>query len=117
MKIAFIIQNYNYHGGGQVTASLAKNFQSLGHKVDIVVIRCSEGDFESRPSNFSNIIDLNAFGLFSSVLKLTKIFRNSNYDIFISIGSYSNLAGGLAKFLSRSKAKIIGSGFGFVSFT
>ena len=109
MKIAFIIQNYNYHGGGQVTASLAKNFQSLGHKVDIIVIRCSEGDIESRPSNFSNIIDLNAYGLFSSVLKLTKIFRNSNYDIFISIGSYSNLAAGLAKLFGGSSTRIIGS--------
>ena len=65
MNIAFIIQNYNYNGGGQVTASLAKYLPSFGHKVNIIVIRCDEGDRESRPNQFSNVIDLNASSLFS----------------------------------------------------
>jgi glycosyltransferase involved in cell wall biosynthesis len=109
MNIAFIIQSYNYMGGGQVTASLAKYLQSFGHNVDIIVIRCDEGDLESRPSNFSNIIDLHASSLSSSTFKLAKIFRNSKYGVFICIGGYSNLSAGLAKFLTRCSTPIIGS--------
>ena len=109
MNIAFIIQDYNYHGGAQKTANLAEHLQSLGHSVDIVVIRCREGDAKSRPNHFLNILDLNATGLFSSVSKLTKIFRNSRYDACISIGANSNLFAGLAKFLSRSSTPVIGS--------
>ena len=109
MNIAFIIQDYNYHGGGQVTANLAEHLQSLGHSVDIIVIRCREGDVESRPNHFLNILDLNATGLFSSISKLTKIFRDSRYDACISIGANSNLFAGLAKFLSRSSIPVIGS--------
>ena len=109
MNIAFIIQNYNYMGGGQVTASLANYLQSFGHNVDIIVIRCDEGDLESRPNHFSNIIDLNASSFSSSILKLAKIFRDSKYGVFICIGDYSNLSAGLAKFLSQSSSIIIGS--------
>ena len=109
MNIAFIIQDYNYHGGAQKTANLAEHLQSLGHSVDIVVIRCREGDAKSRPNHFLNILDLHASGLFSSVSKLTKIFRNSRYDACISIGANSNLFAGLAKFLSRSSTPVIGS--------
>ena len=109
MKIAFIIQNYNYHGGAQKTASIAHHLQSLGHNVDIIVIRRDDGDLESRPNQFSNVIDLNASSLFSSVFELSKIFRNSEYDVFICIGGYSNLAAGLAKFLTRCSDPIIGS--------
>ena len=109
MNIAFIIQDYNYHGGAQKTANLAEHLQSLGHSVDIVVIRCREGDAKSRPNHFLNILDLHASGLFSSVFKLTKIFRNSRYDACISIGANSNLFAGLAKFLSRSSTPVIGS--------
>ena len=109
MKIAFIIQNYNYHGGAQKTASIAQHLQSLGHEVTIIVIRCDEGDLESRPNHFSNTIDLNASSLLSSILKLAKIFRETQYDIFICIGGYSNLSAGLAKFLTRSSKPIIGS--------
>ncbi|MBD1146013.1 glycosyltransferase [Pelagibacterales bacterium SAG-MED34] len=109
MKIAFIIQNYNYHGGAQKTASIAYYLQSIGHNVDIIVIRCDDADLESRPSQFSNVIDLNASSLFSSIYELSKIFRNSEYDVFICIGGYSNLAAGLAKFLTRCSAPIIGS--------
>ena len=109
MNIAFIIQNYNYNGGGQVTASLAKYLQSFGHNVDIIVIRCDDGDLESRPNQFSDVIDLHASSLFSSVYELSKIFLNSEYGVFICIGDYSNLAAGLAKFYSRSSATIIGS--------
>ncbi len=50
MKISFIIQNYNYHGGAQKTASISYYLQSLGHDVNIIVIRCDEGDLESRPN-------------------------------------------------------------------
>ena len=109
MNIAFIIQDYNYHGGAQKTANLAEHLQSLGHSVDIVVIRCREGDAKSRPNHFLNILDLHASGLFASVFKLTKIFRNSRYDACISIGANSNLFAGLAKFLSRSSTPVIGS--------
>ena len=109
MKIAFIIQNYNYHGGAQKTASIASHLQSLGHNVDIIVIRCDDGELESRPNQFSNIIDLHAPSLYLSVLKLAKIFRKSEYDIFICIGGYSNLSAGLAKFLTRCSEPIIGS--------
>ena len=109
MKIAFIIQNYNYMGGGQVTASLAQHLQSLGHEVTIIVIRCDEGDLESRPSHFSNTIDLNASGLVSSIFKLAKIFRDSKYGAFICIGDYSNLSAGLAKFFSQTSPTIVGS--------
>jgi glycosyltransferase involved in cell wall biosynthesis len=109
MKIAFIIQNYNYHGGAQKTASIAYYLQSLGHDVNIIVIRCDDGDLESRPKQFSDVIDLHASSLFSSVYELSKIFRNSEYDVFICIGGYSNLAAGLAKFLTRCSAPIIGS--------
>ena len=109
MNIAFIIQNYNYHGGGQVTASLVEYFQSLGHKVNIIVIRCDKGDFESRPIHFSNTIDLNASGLFSAIIKLIKIFRHSQYDAYVSMGGYSNLAAGLAKLFGGSSTPIIGS--------
>ena len=109
MNIAFIIQDYNYHGGAQKTANLAEHLQSLGHSVDIIVIRCREGDAKSRPNHFLNILDLHASGLFASVFKLTKIFRNSRYDACISIGANSNLFAGLAKFLSRSSTPVIGS--------
>ena len=109
MNIAFIISDYNYQGGGQVTANLAEHLQSLGYTVDIIVIRCREGDAKSRPNHFLNILDLHASGLFSSVFKLTKIFRNSRYDACISIGANSNLFAGLAKFLSRSSTPVIGS--------
>jgi glycosyltransferase involved in cell wall biosynthesis len=109
MNIAFIIQNYNYMGGGQVTASLAQHFQSLGHEVTIIVIRCDEGDLKSRPSHFSNTIDLNASGLVSSIFKLAKIFRDSKYGAFICIGGYSNLSAGLAKFFSQTSSIIVGS--------
>jgi len=109
MKIAFIIQNYNYNGGGQVTASLARYLQSFGHNVDVIVIRCDDGDLESRPNQFSNTIDLKAPNLYLSVLKLAKIFRKSEYGVFICIGDYSNLSAGLAKFLTRCSAPIIGS--------
>ena len=109
MNIAFIIQNYNYNGGGQVTASLAKYLRSFGHNVDIIVIRCDDGDLESRPNQFSDVIDLHASSLFSSIYKLSKIFQKSEYDVFICIGGYSNLAAGLAKFLTRCSIPIIGS--------
>jgi glycosyltransferase involved in cell wall biosynthesis len=109
MNIAFIISDYNYHGGAQKTASLAERLQSSGHNVDIIVIRCREGDLETRPSHFSNILDLHASGLFSGIFKLTKIFRHSRYKVYICIGSYSNLCAGLAKFLSRCSDPIIGS--------
>ena len=109
MNIAFIIQDYNYHGGGQVTANLAEHLQSLGHSVDIIAIQCNEGDVESRPKVFSNVLDLHATGLFSSIFKLTKIFRDSRYDVIICIGGYSNLSVSLAKFLSRSSTPVIGS--------
>ena len=109
MNIAFIISDYNYHGGAQKTASLAKHLQSLGHIVNIIVIRCREGDFESRPSHFSNILDLHANGLFSGIFKLTKIFRHSRYDACICIGGYGNLFAGLAKFLSRCSTPLIGT--------
>ncbi len=109
MKIAFVIQNYNYNGGGQVTASLAKYLQSFGHDVSIIVIRCDKGDIESRPKNFSNVIDLYAPSLLSSVNKLSKIFRNSEYGIFICVGDYSNLTAGLAKLYSKSSSILIGS--------
>jgi glycosyltransferase involved in cell wall biosynthesis len=109
MKIAFIIQDYNYHGGAQKTASIAQHLQSLGHKVKIIVIRCKAGDLKSRPIQFTDIIDLNANSLLLSVYKLSKIFRNSQYDILISIGGYSNLSSGLAKFLTGYSKPIIGS--------
>jgi len=109
MNIAFIIQDYNYHGGGQVTANLAEQLQSLGHSIDIIAIQCNEGDVKSRPKVFSNVLDLHASGLFSSVFKLTKIFRDSRYDVIICIGGYSNLSVSLAKFLSRSSTPVIGS--------
>ena len=109
MNIAFIISDYNYQGGGQVTANLAEHLQSLGHKVDIIVIRRNEGDLESRPNHFSNIFDLHATGLISGILKLKNIFHDSRYDVIVTIGSYSNLSAGLAKFLSKSSIKLIGS--------
>jgi len=109
MNIAFIISDYNYHGGSQKTASLAERLQLLGHIVHIIVIRCRERELENRPSHFSNILDLNATSLFSAIFKLTKIFRYSQNDIYICIGSYSNLSAGLAKFLSRCSVPIIGS--------
>jgi glycosyltransferase involved in cell wall biosynthesis len=109
MNIALIIGNYNYQGGGQVVANLAEHLQSLGHSTNVVAIRCSEGDFESRPSHFSNTVDLHASGLFSSVLKLIKIFRHSSYDVCISVGGYANLSAGLAKFSSRGAIRVIGS--------
>ena len=109
MNIAFIIQNYNYHGGAQKTASIAQYLQLLGHNVDIIVIRCDDGDLESRPNQFSDVIDLHASSLFSSIYKLSKIFQKSEYDVFICIGGYSNLAAGLAKFLTRCSIPIIGS--------
>lgn len=109
MKLAFIIQNYNYQGGGQVTSILAEHLQSLGHSVDIIVIRCDQGDLESRPSRFSKIIDIYASGFFSSIFKLRKIFINSDYDIFITMGGYSNLSAGFAKFLTQSSTQIVGS--------
>ena len=109
MNIALIIGNYNYQGGGQVAANLAEHLQSLGHSVSVVVIRCNEGDFESRPSHFSNAVDLHASGLFSSVFKLMKLFRHSRYDVCISLGGYANLSAGLAKFSSGGTTPIIGS--------
>ena len=77
MKIAFIIQNYNYHGGAQKTASIAYHLQSLGHNVDIIVIRCDDFDLESRPNQFSDVIDLHAPSFISSVYRLSKILNNS----------------------------------------
>ena len=109
MNIGFIITDYNYHGGSQKTANIAKHLQSLGHRVDIIVIRCRKGDFETRPSHFSNILDLHASNLFLGFFKLAKIFYNSQYEIFICIGGICNLFAGLAKFLVRSKIPIIGS--------
>jgi glycosyltransferase involved in cell wall biosynthesis len=109
MNIAFIISDYNYHGGSKKTASLAERLQSLGHSVDIIVVRCRKDDLQTRPSHFSNILDLHASSLFSGILKLAKIFRLSRYEVYICIGSYSNLCAGLAKFLSRCSAPIIGS--------
>ena len=38
MKIAFIISDYNFHGGAQKTATLAKHLELLGHNVTIIVI-------------------------------------------------------------------------------
>ena len=109
MKIAFLIQDYDYHGGAQKTATLAKQFQLLGHDVTIIAIRCKESDFSCRPKFFSNVLDLKCTNFISSVLSLTKLFRNSQYEIFICIGGYSNLCAGLAKFFSRSSLTVIGS--------
>ncbi len=111
MKIAFIIYDYNYGGGAQKTASLAQHLQLLGHSVKIIVIRCRDGENEknTRPNHFSNILDLDSNGFLSSILKLKKIFDNSQYDVYISIGGVSNLFSGLAKFLSRGKFTLIGS--------
>ena len=109
MNIAFLIQDYDYHGGAQKTASLAQHFQLLGHDVTIVAIRCKDSDFECRPKHFSNILDLKCGNFISSILKLTKVFRNSQYDVIICIGGYSNLCAGLAKYLSRSTITVIGS--------
>ena len=75
MNIGFIITDYNYHGGPQKTANIAQHLQSLGHSVDIIVLRCRDGDFETRPSHFSNILDLHASSLFSGIFKLAKIFH------------------------------------------
>ena len=109
MIIKFIISDYNYHGGAQKTANLAEFLQSSGHNVEIIVLRSRSGDIESRPKHFTNILDLNANGLFSSIFKLIKIFKHFESDIFISVGSYSNLSAGLAKLLSRRTIPIIGS--------
>ena len=81
MKIAFLIQDYDYHGGAQKTATLAKQFQLLGHDVTIIAIRCKESDFSCRPKFFSNVLDLKCTNFISSVLSLTKLFRNSQYEI------------------------------------
>ena len=109
MNLALVIQNYNYQGGGQVTASLAERFESLGHNVNVIAIRCDQDDIKSRPSQFNKIIDLHASGFLSSIFKLLKIFSKSNYDICLTIGGYSNLSAGLAKFISRTNITIIGS--------
>ncbi len=111
MNIAFIIYDYNYHGGAQKTATIAQHLQSQGHSVDIIVIRCRGGDNEKkkRPKHFSNILDLNATGFFNGIFRLIKIFRNSRHDVYISIGPYSNFSTGLAKFLCRGKFPLIGS--------
>jgi glycosyltransferase involved in cell wall biosynthesis len=109
MNIAFIISDYNYHGGSQKTANLAEHLQLLNHSISIIVIRCREYDFKTRPSHFSNILDLHSAGFFSSIFKLTKIFRHSRYDAYVCIGGYSNFFAGLAKFLSRCSTPIIGS--------
>jgi glycosyltransferase involved in cell wall biosynthesis len=111
MNIAFIIRDYNYHGGAQKTATIAQHLQSQGHSVNIIVIRCRGGDNEKkkRPKYFSNILDLNATGFFNGIFRLIKIFRNSQYDASISIGPYSNISAGLAKFLCRGTFALIGS--------
>lgn len=109
MKIAFIISDYNFHGGAQKTATLAKHLELLGHNVTIIVIRCRKGDLETRPSHFSNILDLNAKSFFLGIFKLRKIFFHSEYDTHICIGGYANLVAGLAKILSRSSIFLIGS--------
>ena len=109
MNIKFIISDYNYHGGAQKTANLAEFLQTSGHIVEIIVLRSRKGDPESRPKHFTKVLDLNANGLFISIIKLIKIFKQSKNVVFISIGSYSNLSAGLAKFLSRKAVPIIGS--------
>ena len=108
MNITFITQNYNYQGGGQVIANLLEQFQAHGYSTKVIVIRCNKDDKQSRPKLVHDILDLYATSFFSCILKLVKIFRTSN-DVFITVGGYSNLASGLAKFLSQSSVKIIGS--------
>jgi len=108
MNITFIIQNYNYQGGGQVIANLIEKFNTCGHFTKVIVIRCSKYDKQSRPKLKHDVLDLNASNFISGVLKLISIFKTSN-DAFISIGGYSNLSAGLAKIISRSSVKIIGS--------
>ncbi len=111
MNIAFIISDYNYHGGAQKTATIGEYLQSQGHKVDIIVIRCRGGDSEKkkRPKHFSNVLDLNATSFFSGIFSLIKIFRHSQYDAYISIGPYSNISAGLAKFFCPGTVVLIGS--------
>lgn len=109
MKISFIISDYNYHGGAKKTANLAEHLQLLGHKIEIIVLRSREGDHETRPKNFSNIIDLNSKGFIMSIIGLIKIFKKQQEHNFICIGTISNIAAGLAKLLSRNEILLIGS--------
>ena len=74
MKIAFLIQDYDYHGGAQKTATLAKQFQLLGHDVTIIAIRCKESDFSCRPKIFFKRFGFKCTNFISSVLSLTKLF-------------------------------------------
>ena len=81
MKICFVINNFNYYGGSQVIANLAKALLSAEHDVDIIAIRSTEADLTSRPKTQAKVTDLVADNLFKGVIELGREIKKGNYEI------------------------------------
>ena len=109
MKICFIISNFNYHGGSQVIVNLDNNLLLAKHEVEIVVIRSTTADLDSRPRSPAKVIDLFAANLLDGVIKLGKEIKSKNYDVCHSVGLYANFLLGLSGIVRNPKTKFIGS--------
>jgi glycosyltransferase involved in cell wall biosynthesis len=109
LKICLVISNFNYHGGSQVVVNLATVLLSKKHDVDIIAIRSTKADLESRPKTQVRIIDLLASNTLMGVIKLRREIKKENYDICYSVGLYANLVAGSSSALWNYTTKFVGS--------
>ncbi|WP_342042374.1 glycosyltransferase [Bacillus sp. OTU2372] len=110
-KLVFLLPSFDEGGVEKVTINLAYGLKSKGYDVDFVVFK-KQGAFLSEVEKDFNIQELNVNRSSESVFKLVTYFKQHKPDIFFSAKHYINTNVLIAKFLSRTKTKIIVAGHG-----
>jgi len=115
-RIAFFLPSLRGGGAERMFVNLTNGFASRGLKVDLVLAQ-KEGPYLKDVSNKVRIIDLGVKRVLFSLLPLIKYLRTEKPAALISSMEHANIIAGLAKFLARSKTKVIARAANTLSFS
>ncbi len=115
--IGIFVSSLNMGGAEKVAITMANNFASRGHRIDLIVMN-SEGAMSSQVSLKVRIIDLGTNRGRSSFFALVSYIREHKPEAILSLMTVPNSLLGLTRIFLRSKTpRLVGSEHSYITDT
>ncbi|MCS6918494.1 MAG: glycosyltransferase, partial [Fimbriimonadales bacterium] len=106
MRIALFTVSLEVGGAERVLVTLANRFVERGRAVQVLLMK-PEGELRKELSPRVQVVDLNTYRIWRTVLPLTRYLRRERPDALLSTLSQPNLVAILARRLARVPTRIV----------
>lgn len=105
-RIAIFLPSLRGGGAERVMATLAKSFSERGYQTDLILAK-AEGVYLNDIPASVRIIDFNKSRVALSLWPLIKYLKQEKPDAILSTPNHANILTIVAKFLSRTKSRVV----------